>query len=541
MRPLLRIVALWRGQAGWLALGFAATLAALFAGLGLAALSGSVLATAIAGGSFGLFLLRGLAVARVALRYLERLWTHEAIFRALASLRVWFFAGLIRGAAGGLGFRRSGDVLSRLVGDVEALDRLYIAIVVPLACAVLILPVLLVAAGRVGAALAAAVGAAFAVAAFGLPWLAFRAARVAGGRLAAAASGLRTAALDALTGLREVRAFGAEGRMLATVQARESALLAAQHDVAVRIAAAGAASFLCGQLALLAVLLAAGLAGWAALPVALLVLAAFEASGGLPRAGALAGHAAVAARRVLEAAEAPPSIADPADPAAPPRSAALRFENIRFRWQEDRPWVFEGLTLDVPQGSRVAILGPSGAGKSTLAALALKWAAPQAGRVTLGGIDIASLAARELRARIGWLSQATHLFADTIRANLLLARPDAEEAALWSALDAAQLGDFVRALPDGLETWVGEAGAGLSGGQRRRLVLARALLSPASVLILDEPSAGLDEATERAFLATLNEATQGRTVLLILHRLTGIERLDRIWRISGGRAIAAAG
>ena len=148
--------------------------------------------------------------------------------------------------------------------------------------------------------------------------------------------------------------------------------------------------------------------------------------------------------------------------------------------------------------------------------------------------------AADVRARIGWLAQATHLFDDTIRANLKLARPEADEAALWAALDAARIGEMVRALPDGLDTWVGEGGARFSGGQGRRLALARALLSPAPILILDEPCAGLDAETERAFLATLNEVAEGRSVILITHRLTGVERLDRIWRLSGGKAIAAA-
>ncbi|MEO8715183.1 MAG: ATP-binding cassette domain-containing protein, partial [Acetobacteraceae bacterium] len=263
--------------------------------------------------------------------------------------------------------------------------------------------------------------------------------------------------------------------------------------------------------------------------------------GGLPRAGALAGHAAAAARRVLEAASAPPTVADPARPAPAPTGSALRFEAVRFRWRPDHPLVFDGLTLEVPPGARVAMLGPSGAGKSTLAALALKLAAPEAGQVSLGGTDIAALAAADVRARIGWLGQATHLFDDTIRANLLLARPDADEAALWAVLEAARIAETVRALPDGLDAWVGEGGARFSGGQGRRLALARCLLSPASTLILDEPCAGLDAETERAFLATLNEATAGRAVILIAHRLTGVERLDRIYRLSAGRVVVAAG
>jgi ATP-binding cassette subfamily C protein CydC len=243
---------------------------------------------------------------------------------------------------------------------------------------------------------------------------------------------------------------------------------------------------------------------------------------------------------VLEAADAPVPVPEPAHPAPAPTGAGLRFQGVHFRWQDDRPPVFEGLTLDIPPASRVALLGPSGAGKSTLAALALKVAAPLQGEILLGGVDIAALPAALVRERIGFLGQTTHLFDDTIRSNLLLARPDADDAALWAALDAAQIGDLVRALPDGLDTWVGEGGARFSGGQGRRLALARALLSPAPILILDEPCAGLDAETERAFYLTLNEVAEGRTIILIAHRLTGVERLDRIYRLSGGAAVAAA-
>ncbi len=540
MKPILRILGLWRGRAAWLALGAVLALASLAAAISLTVAAGALLAAALAGGAIvaGL-LVRVLGPVRVVLRYIERLATHDATFRALADLRVWFFRGLARGAAGGLGFRRAGDALARLVGDVEALDGLYLRILVPLAGAVLLLAVLLVWFGRSDPALAAIVGVLFALAGFVLPVLAARATTAAGTRLATAQAGLRVAVLDAISGLREVRAFGAEGRMLAAVQARESGLLAAQHEQAAHVALAGAGAFLCAQAALLAVLVAAG-AGPGLVIGVFLALAAFDAVGGLPRAGALAGHAAAAAARVLAAAEAPPAVADPERPAPLPAGTAFRFEGVRFSWAPDRPPVFDGLTLDVPEGARVAILGPSGAGKSTLAALALKVAAPQSGRVLLGGADLATLSAAEVRGRIAWLSQATHLFDDTIRNNLLLGRPDASEPALWAALDAAAIGEAVRALPDRLDTWVGEGGARFSGGQARRLALARALLSPAPILILDEPAAGLDAETERAFLATLNGLAPGRSMILIAHRLAGVERLDRIWRLSGGHAVAAA-
>jgi ATP-binding cassette subfamily C protein CydC len=233
-------------------------------------------------------------------------------------------------------------------------------------------------------------------------------------------------------------------------------------------------------------------------------------------------------------------VPDPATPVPLPAGFSLRFEAVHYRWAPVRAPVFDGLTLEIPEATRVAILGPSGAGKSTLAAMALKVVAPQQGCVRLGGVDLATLTAAEVHARFAWLSQATHLFDDTIRANLLLARPEADDQALWAALDAARIGDVVRALPDRLDTWVGEGGTQFSGGQGRRLALARTLLSEAPILVLDEPCAGLDAETERAFLATLNEVAEGRTLLLIAHRLTGVERLDRIWRLSGGKAVAAA-
>jgi len=541
MNDLLRVLALWRPRAAWLIFGAAIALAALTAGVGLMTVSGAVLAAAVTTGALvAVGVLRGLGAARVVLRYLERLVTHAATFRALADLRVWFFRRLAHGGAGGLGFRQAGDQLSRLVSDIEALDGLYLRILLPLAGAIFLLPVLGLAVGRYSIALAAALVLLFALAAFILPWRAARSATAAGTALAEAAGAVRIVALDALTGLREVRAFGAEGRMLAAMQAREAALLTAQHALAKRTALATVGAFLCGQAAILAVLLAAGANPAAAVAAAFLVLAAFEAVGGLPRAGALAGHAAAAAHRVLAAADAPVPVPDPAAPKPIPAGFALRFEAVHYRWRPDLPPVFRGLTMEVPQGTRVALLGPSGAGKSTLAALALKVAAPTQGRILLGGVDIADLTASELRARIGWLSQATHLFDDTIRANLLLAQPHADDAALWAALDGAQIGDVVRALPDGLETWVGEGGARFSGGQGRRLVLARTLLSPAPILILDEPCSGLDATTERAFLATLNDVAPGRTIIMIAHRLVGIERLDRIWRLSNGQAVAAA-
>ena len=541
MSPLLRILALWRPNAGVLAGGLLLSLAALACAVALMGFSGATVGTVLAGGvlSAGVWL-RALGPLRVGLRYLERLVTHGATFRALAGLRIWFFRGLAARAAGGLGFRQSGDLLSRMVNDVEALDGLYLRILLPLAGAALLIPVAGIAAGRVNPVAGVAVAGLLAAAAFAMPIVAARLASASSARLALDTARLRIAALDALSGLREVRAFGAEGAMATRLAESGAALRATQQTLAGGMAMANAASLLCGQASLLAILLTAGAAPVVAVAAAFLVVAAVEPLAGLPRAGVAAASASAAAARVLDVAAGAPAIAEPAHALPVPAQPGLRFAGVHFAWAPDQPAVFAGLTLEVPYGARVAILGPSGAGKSSLAALALKVATPQAGRIFLGGTDTAQLAASDIHRRIAWLGQTTHLFDDTIRGNLLLGRADITDRALWDALDRAAIGDTVRALPDQLDTWLGESGARLSGGQGRRIALARTLLQQAPMLILDEPCAGLDGETERAFLTTLFAETAGQTVILITHRLTGVERLDRIWRLSGGLAVAAA-
>jgi ATP-binding cassette, subfamily C, bacterial CydC len=541
MNPVLRILLLWRGQAGWLAFGALLSLAGLAAAAALMAESGHFIALALLGSAALVpMLLQVTGTARVLLRYLERVFTHEATFRALARLRVWLFSGLASSAAGGLGFRRAGDALARLVNDVDALDGLYLRIFVPLLGAILLLPVLAVVLGR-ELPWAWAVLLPFAGVAFFVPALAARAAAQNSRHVGLAMAGLRAAVLDTLTGLREVKIFAAEGRMLAAVQSREAAYLAAQRELVTRGSALNATAFILAQSGLLLAIVLGLLGAPVAAVVAVFVLTvAFEAVLGLPRAGLLFGQAAAAAARVVAAAQAQPAVPDPAQPAPMPSGNAIAFEHVSFRYRPELPFVFENLSLQLPVGSRTAILGPSGAGKSTIAALLLKLIAPQSGQIRLGAVDLAALPAEAVRHRIAYLGQTTHLFADTLRHNLLLGDPTADDARLWAALEAAQLADAVRQLPEGLDSWLDEGGKNLSGGQGRRLALARTLLSEAPILLLDEPCAGLDAATEMEFFRVLNTAATGRTVVLIAHRLTGAEQLDRVWRLTGGSLMAAA-
>ncbi|NMJ44264.1 thiol reductant ABC exporter subunit CydC [Roseomonas sp. JC162] len=554
-RDLFRVLGLWQTRRVWLVGGLLVAALSALAGVALLALAGRVVAGAVAHGQSGAVLLAGGALAallwlrpvmlfRPVARYLERLVTHEATFRALADMRVWFFSRLAERLPSGLGLRHAGDLLGRLVADVESLDGLYLRVIVPGTAALAVVLSLALVIGEAEPALAAVLALPL-IAALLLPLLLAPAAARAGEAAAGAQGALRAAVVDPLTGIEDTLAANGEARAAARVAAEGAGLAAAQRALSRRAAVGGAAGSLLVQAALLGSLgwaITAGPSGaTAGLMAVFLAIAASEALGLMPRAGAALAAAGAGARRLFEAADTPEPVPDPAAPAAAPSGHALKVTGLRFAWADDRGLVFEDLELDVPEGARIALLGPSGTGKSTLAALLLKFAAPQAGRITLGGVDIASLPAAEVRRRITWLTQDARLFDDTIAANLRLAAPGATDAELWRALDRAQIGDLVRSLPDGLQTLCGEAGTRFSGGQGRRLALARALLSPASVLILDEPAAGLDADTERAFLQTLDEATAGRSVILILHHLIGVERPTRILRLAGGRAIPATG
>jgi ATP-binding cassette subfamily C protein CydC len=545
---LSRVIGLWAPRGSWLVGGALLAVAAALAGLALMGIAGHSVAAGLAGASAGVLLawLRPLALVRAALRWAERMGTHEATFRALSDTRVWFFRRLAERLPAGIGLRRSGDLLGRLTTDVEALDGLFLRAIAPAAATLGLVVAVAVLLGGASPWLALVVAGPLGLALL-LP-VVLAPAFVAAGRRAAAAEGeLRAALADPLIGLEDTLAANAEPRALARAAAAEAAWRAAETAMARRSAVAGAAGSLLGQVALLGALgygmfatLGPEAAG-AALLGLFLAVAAAETVGLLPRAGIGLAQAAAAAHRLFEAADSRPPVPEPALPAAPPAGHAIALRGVVFAWAPDRPKVFDGLDLDVPEGARVAILGPSGAGKSSLAALLLKQAAPQAGTITLGGADIATLTADTLRTRIGILSQDARLFGGSIAENLRLAAPDADDGALWQALDAARIGALIRALPEGLLTEVGEGGVRFSGGEARRIALARALLSPAPVLILDEPAAGLDATTERAFLETLGTATAGRTVILIVHALGGVERPTRVLRLIGGRAVAATG
>lgn len=549
MADLLALLGLARRRAGWMLLGAGFAVAATAAGMALLGLAGGMLAGVAAGGVAaggavaGIGGLRALALGRTGARYLERLTTHEATFRVLADLRLWFFARAIPLAPARLGGWRAGDLMARLVSDIDALDGLYLRLLTPSLVALLAAAGLAVVLGSVSWAVAGMALGLLALAGLGVPALAERAGRRTGASQVAAGARLRVAVVDLVQGMADLAANQALGRQAAAITAAEDAHEAALRRQAAIAALAGACTQLVAQLALVAVVLGLAalgpaVAGGSAVAVAVLVtLAAFEALAPLPLAWQLLGRTRAAARRVREVAEAAPAVLDP--PAAQrlpaPTSTAVAFEAVRFAYPgADRP-ALDGIDLAVPDGGRLGIAGPSGAGKSTLLALLLRFEDPGAGRITLGGVDLRDLAVTDLHARIGVLSQATAILAGTLRENLAIAAPDAADATLLDALGRAGLSGFTAALPDGLDTWLGEAGVAVSGGEARRIALARVLLKDAPLLLLDEPTEGLDAETERAVLAALQPAMSGRTVIAISHRPAPLAAMQRVVRLEGGR------
>lgn len=549
----LRLAA--RRRLAWLLGGAGLALLTLLAGTALLGLSGWFISAAAlaglagAGAAFNLFMpsagVRFFALLRILSRYGERLVTHEATLRILADLRVWFFRKAIPLAPARLGGLRGGEVVARVTSDIEALDNLYLRALAPAAAALLLTLLAAAFLALYEPLLGLLLLAAMLVAGVAVPLLVGRLARRPGRAQAEAAAALRGAALDGLQGAPELLAHDAAGRALAELEAAGAGLARAQRRQAGIGGLGGALILLATGLALAALLWAAAAAvaeGRLNPPIlamaALLLLGVFEAVGPLARACQSFAQMRVAAGRLRGLAETPPAVVDPATPLPLPPGGDFAFEGVSFAYAPGARPVLEKLDLKVAEGERVAILGESGSGKSTLVQLLLRLWDPESGRVTLAGSDLRDVAQAELHARIAFLSQETPIFSGTLRENLLLGDAGAEGPALWEALRDAGLADFVAALPEGLETWIGETGVNLSGGQARRLALARALLKPAAVLLLDEPTEGLDRDAEQAFLETLATAARGRSLLLVTHAPDLAGRVDRVLRLQGGRLVA---
>lgn len=485
---------------------------------------------------------RAFGIGRAVFRYAERLVSHDAVLRMLADTRVAVYRRLERLAPAGLRTARRGDLLSRLVADVDALQDYWLRWLLPAAAAVA------VSAGSVGftAWLLPEAGAALALgllaAGVGVPLVTGSVARRAERRLAPARGVLATRVADLLTGTAELTVAGALPARTAEVRRADGELTRIASRAATATALGDGLIALVSGLTVAATSLVGAqavldgrLSGVAMAVVVLTPLAAFEAVLGLPLAVQYRQRVRKSAERVYEVLDAPEPVREPERPSEAPGSpfpVVLKGLVARHAGQERD--ALAGVDLTLERGRRTAVVGTSGAGKTTLAQVLLRFLDAAAGTYTLGGVDAYGMDGDDVRRLVGLCAQDAHLFDSSVRENLLLARKDATESALRDVLERVRLLDWVDGLPDGLDTLIGEHGARMSGGQRQRLALARALLADFPVLVLDEPAEHLDLATADALTADLLAATEGRTTLLITHRLAGLEAVDEVIVLDGG-------
>ncbi|MGW0534903.1 thiol reductant ABC exporter subunit CydC [Streptomyces sp. NPDC003032] len=486
---------------------------------------------------------RALALGRGALRYGDRLLGHDGVLRAVAGFRTRVYEALVPLAPAGTPAFRSGDLLTRLVDDVDAAQDLLLRVLLPAAAA---WTVAVAATGTAAVLLPQAgvlLGLLLAVAGLLVPALVLALSRRAGRAEKAARAELTAFTLDLTQGAADLAAYGARGRAHRRVCRAAARIAALERHKALTTSLASAAVLLLQGGATVGVTwtaLRAHAAG--ALPavhltvLAVLALVSFEALTSLPAAARRLAEVRASARRLADLFGTPPPVVDPPAPVPLPRDEPLGVDitGLRVRHRPGGPPALDGVSLRLPPGRRVVLLGASGSGKSTLIAALMRFVPYESGSIRVGGRELRDIAGADARRAITGMTQDAHVFHTTIRANLLLARPDATDADLREAVRGARLLDWVESLPDRWDTLLGGDGSAMSGGQRSRLLLARALLADPPVLVLDEPTEGLDPDTAAAVLADILDATRGRTTLLVTHERAGIAAADRVVTLPDG-------
>ncbi|MFP4520080.1 MAG: thiol reductant ABC exporter subunit CydC [Oceanicaulis sp.] len=556
MNDLRFFLALARPDRWWLRLGAALAAITLLAGIGLLSLSGWFITASAVAGLIGagrafnyLFAsggVRTFAMTRTVGRYAERMVTHDATFRVLARLRLWVFDKAAPLAPGRLSQMRSGDLLSRVTQDVDALDNLYLRLVTPVFAA---LAGALAATVLLAIFVPAALGpvlALFVLASVVLPMIAARSGGGDGETAVRRAADARAEAGDLAAGLAELKAYGGDARLIARLDEASRGWIGAQRRLARLTLVNAALLSLAGPASFVAGVVAAVLAG-APAPLAALAgfvaFALFEAAAPLVTAAEQYGRTVTAAGRLRELSSLAPAVSEPETPSPAPVRSAVEALAVTFTYPGAQDPALKDVSLSLPEGGRLALVGASGSGKSSLIKLLMRFYEAEAGRLTLGGTPITAMSAADVRARFALVDQRAELLSTTVRANLRLADPDADEERLWKALERARAAEFVRNMPEGLTTWIGEQGGLVSGGQARRIALARAFLKNAPVLLLDEPTEGLDEDTEAEFLDALDawlDEDPRRSVLIVTHRAKLLERAREAVVLETGR-VAEAG
>lgn len=551
MRALLPYLALYKRHIWLLTLGVVLAIVTLLASIGLLTLSGWFLSASAVVGVAGIYSfnymlpaagVRGAAIIRTAGRYFERLVSHDATFRVLQHLRVFTFSKLLPLSPAGLARFRQGELLNRVVADVDTLDHLYLRVISPLIGALVVIVVVTAGLSILDVTLALTLGGIMLVTLLVLPPLFYRAGKPAGESITQMRGQYRQQLTAWLQGQAELMLFSASDRYRKQLEKTEQRWQDAQRRQAELTALSQALMLLIGGVAVVAMLwLTSAGVGGNSQPGALIALfvfcalAAFEALAPVTGAFQHLGQVIASARRITQITGQQPEVTFAAGEGQAFGQVSLTLNQVTFSYPQQPSPALENISLQVGAGEHIAILGRTGCGKSTLLQLLTRAWDPANGEILLNYQPLTRLNEATLRQAMSVVPQRVHLFSATLRDNLSLAAPGASDIQLMKALERVGLEKLLE--DSGLNAWLGEGGRQLSGGELRRLAIARALLHDAPLMLLDEPTEGLDATTESQILDLLAEVMREKTVLMVTHRLRGLARFNRIIVMDNGKII----
>ena len=555
MKPLFPFLTLYRSHAGRLLLGTILAITSLAFSIGLLSLSGWFLAASFLVGSTVLFNffypssgVRGLAIGRTVSRYFERLVTHDATFRVLAELRISVFIKLIPLSPSGLNRFRNSELLNRLVADVDTLDTLYLNLLSPFISAIMVIAFMAIGLSFISGLLTIIICGTLLALLFLFPVIFYRLGQKSGKKIIQARADYRSQFIEWIQMNAEFLLFGLVPQMTEKLTQTEKSWLKAQSKESQLTGFSNAlltfanGVLVCGVIFLAATAIDAPSADNPEALVALVIFCVMASAEILMPIGIAflhLGQLITAAERLNEVIEQRPQVAFNGSAVwqnVEENQPLVSYQNVTFSYPDSLQPALNSLSFEIKKGQKVAILGKTGSGKSTIFQLLNRHYDPTSGQILLANRNLADYAETTLRSHLVTLSQRVHIFSQTLRDNLLMGNPQAEDTQLLAVLRQVELDYLLQ--EQGLDLWLGEGGRPLSGGEQRRLGLARVLLSQAELVLLDEPTEGLDRETEQQILKLIFTHCQHRTLLMITHRLQGLAHFDLVYRIDNGQLLA---
>lgn len=549
MKLVWRLLGFMKPLRGWILISTMTGFSTVAAGVGLLGTSAYLIASAafhpsIAELSVAVVGVRFFGISRGVFRYLDRLVSHHVNFRLLSILRIWFYDCLKLLAPARLIHYQRGDLLSRAIGDIDALDQFYVRAVSPVISAIFATVGFSLLVGSWNVRLGWILAAGLSVTSFVLPALVYIFSRGPAKQLVDQRAILSQTMLDTLRGAAEIIVFQQQEEELTQINRVSLQTNRAQVGLAHSQGLSNGMNAVLTQ-GTVALMLLVGiplvrtgeLDGIMLAVIVLITMASFEISIPIAQAAQFWESSLQAARRLFEMADQQPAIIEPVIPVSVPEKPNILIRNLSFQYHGNLPLAADHLNIDIPYGRKIALVGENGSGKTTILNLLMRFWDCQPGEILIDGIPVQEFSPKELRQRIGYVSPGGAIFQTTLRQNLLLANPGALDADLLRVLDSVQLGEWVQTLPDGLDTWLGASGLTISGGQLQRIQLARGLLMDAPIYLLDEPTTHLDVETENRLISLFRSIFQNRSLVWVTHRLVGLDWLNEILVLDNGRVV----